>query len=72
MNRNNVLRINGELWNETEVLKYLSYVYHPNKIVQEDKIKKVLDELKEKLGETGDSIAFKEAHEKLSNYCQRV
>ena len=59
------------MWNETEVLKYLSFVYHPNNIVQEDKVKMILDELKEKLGATDES-AFKEAHDKLANYCQRV
>lgn len=64
-------RINGELWNESEVLKYLSFVYNPHNIVQEDKVKKILDELQEKLGVTDES-AFQEAHDKLANYCQRI
>jgi len=66
-------RINGELWNELEVIKYLKHVYHPNQIIQpnkEDHIKKVLDELQEKLNSSEDSI-FEEAHKKIVSYCQR-
>ena len=62
--------INGEVWNEAEVVKYLRFVYHPSRIVIEDKIKKILEELKEKLNSKSDSI-FDEAHDKLVGYCQR-
>jgi len=51
-------------------LKYLRFVYHPSRIVVEDKVKKILEELKEKLNSKSDSM-FDEAHDKLVGYCQR-
>ena len=65
-----VSSINGELWNEAEVLKYLKFVYNPNHIVHGDKVKKILDDLQDKLSSPEDSI-FEEAHEKIMNYCHR-
>ena len=53
-----------------EVLKYLKFVYNPNHIVHGDKVKKILDDLQDKLSSPEDSI-FEEAHEKIMNYCHR-
>ena len=62
--------INGELWNEAEVVKYLRYVYHPSRIVFQDKIRKILDELKSQLKSDKDEL-FSQAHDKLVGYCQK-
>ena len=63
-------RINGELWDEIEVLKYIKSIYHPDTISRIDKIKMVLDELREKVGHQDASI-FEEAHRKINSFCQK-
>ena len=63
-------RINGELWNEIEVLKYIKIVYHPDNISSIDQIKMVLDELQEKIG-YHDASSFDEAHKKINSFCRK-
>merc|ERR1739842_83825 len=62
--------INGELWNEIEVLKYIKSVYHPDNISSIDHIKMVLDELQEKIGHQ-DASSFEEAQRKINNFCRK-
>jgi len=62
--------INGELWNEIEVLKYIKSVYHPDNISSIDQIKIVLDELREKIGHH-DASSFEEAQRKINSFCRK-
>ena len=67
-------RVNGELWNQAEVLDYLRKVYNADSIISYDRddvkpadmIKMVLDKLK---NDPNDSI-FQEAEEELLQICK--
>ena len=69
-----ILRVNGELWNQAEVLDYLRKVYNADSIISYDRddvkpadiIKIVLDKLK---NDPNDSI-FQEAEEELLQICK--
>ena len=68
------LRVNGELWNQAEVLDYLRKVYNEDNIISYDRedvnpadiIKMVLDRLK---NDPNDKL-FQEAEEELLEICR--
>ena len=71
------MKVNGELWNQAEVLAYTTKIYSPENIVQnvantssEDQIQYILNELKNGLHLNG-SEEFEAANKKILNYCRK-
>ena len=70
-------RVNGELWNQAEVLDYLRKVYNADSIISYDRndistadtIKMVLERLKSNTNATNDSV-YQEAEEELLQTCK--
>ena len=72
-----IVRVNGELWNQAEVLDYLRQVYsadnivtyHRDDVTTADNIKIILDKLKTNANAPNDG-AFQEAEEELLEICE--
>ena len=72
-----LVRVNGELWNQAEVLDYLRKVYGADNIITyqredvtaADDIKMILDKLKTNTNFPNDG-AFQEAKEELLEICE--
>ena len=72
-----LVRVNGELWNQAEVLDYLRKVYSADNIITyeredvttADNIKIILDKLKTNTNDPNDG-AFQEAEEELLEICE--
>ena len=72
-----LVRVNGELWNQAEVLDYLRKVYSADNIITyqredvttADNIKIILDKLKTS-SDTPNDGAFQEAEEELLEICE--
>ena len=74
--------MNGELWNQAEVMDYLKKVYRAESIISYDRedvipaegfIKTVLDRLKNSAKNRSnypDESAFQEAEEELQRFCK--
>ena len=72
-----IMKVNGELWNQAEVLAYTTKIYSPENIVQnvantssEDQIQQILNELKNGLHLNG-SEEFEAANRMILNYCRK-
>ena len=76
-NTTTLVRVNGELWNQAEVLDYLRKVYSADNIITyeredvttADNIKIILDKLKTNTNDPNDG-AFQEAEEELLEICE--
>jgi len=72
-----LIKVNGELWNQADVLGYVKNIYSAENIVQnvgnttsENPIKHILNELKEEL-KLDDSEEFNVANNKILEFCRK-
>ena len=72
-----VLTVNGELWNQVEVLRYIKSIYKAENLKQttqilptRDAIQEVLNNLKKEL-KSENNFIFDEAHDRILNFCKK-
>ena len=72
-----MMKVNAELWNQSEVLAYIKNVYSGGNLTQNvknmtsnDQIQKILNELKEKT-DLDNSQDFDRAQDNIMDYCRK-
>ena len=72
-----MMKVNAELWNQSEVLAYIKNVYSGGNLTQNvknmtsnDQIQKILNELKEKT-DLVNSQDFDRAQDNIMDYCRK-